>query len=164
MFKANKDIGVVVKSLYDEYYNLSESEESSLDDYLSEGAGFRKSYYKMLYQANVYAMVKISHLLNDKNHTNSGFTYGECSSITMYCIRIIDWTQKQEYLKRRDKKEYELALKVLPYLYKNMKADKYSTMEVYAERKKELQKAGLDISMLDNFKKQILKKEDKINL
>ena len=159
MFK--KDIGKVVNKLYDKYYSFSADDD---DSFLSEGASYRAGYYKMLFDANLCAMVKISHLMDNKNHTNSGFTYARCSSITMHCVNIIKWAQEHENLTKRDQKRFELAKKVLPYLYKNMKADYYSTMDAYAERKKELEELKLDTSMLDNFKNQIVKKQEEKNI
>lgn len=192
MLKKNKDIGEVVRLLYNRYYNLSRIERninevnrllynrrynlgSRVDDdflynmYLSKSNKLLRTYNKIRSKeirskANICAMIKISHLLDDNNCKNSNFSYIQCSPITKHCVNIINWTQKQEKLSKRDKKQFEFAKKILPYLYKNMKADRYSTMEAYAERKKELQEAGLDTSMLDNFKNQIVKKQEEKNM
>ena len=152
--KDRKDIGEIIRDFYIEYYC-----GNSDDDFLSEGAVYRRSYYHMLYRANIHTMARISKLLDSNEQTNSGFTYGQCSSMVMYCVDIIKWSQSQEKLGRRDTKEFELAKKILPYLYENMKADRYSTPEALKEREQELDKIGMDKKILNNFSAQIVKKE-----
>ena len=152
--KDRKDIGKVISDLYREYYCSSPD-----DGYFSEGAAYRKAYYHMLYEANIFTMVRISKLLDNDEPINSGFTYAQCSSMIMYAHKIIRRFQHEEKLSRKDKKVFELSKKVLPYLYENMKADKYSTLEALKEREQELENIGMDKKVLNNFRAQIAKKE-----
>ena len=159
MLKKNKDISNVVKALYDEFYNPDKIDQKSIDHYLAEGARYRKDYRKSLYDANIYAMEKISKLLDCKEYSNSGFTYAECYSVLMYSVQIIKRFGNENNLNKTEKKDFELSKKVLPFLCKNMKADKYSTTQELRAREKDLEEIGMDKSILNNFKNQIFEKD-----